>query len=520
MKAPDYCMRLGSAKKFFVEAKKPSVNLMQDSSPAYQIRSYAWSAKLPVSILTDFEEFAVYDCRIKPSKSDNAKKARIFYCSYKEFAEKWDEIAAIFSRDAVWQGSFDKYAKETKTKGIQEVDDAFLEEIEEWREMLAKNIALLNEVSHRDVNFAVQKVIDRIIFLRICEDRGIESEGRLLAQTNGSNIYGRLRELFRAADDRYNSGLFHFKNENDQSESPDTLTLDLKIDDVVLKKIITHLYQPESPYVFSVISADILGQVYEQFLGKVIRVDGHEAFVEEKPEVRKAGGVYYTPTYIVEYIVKNTVGKLLVDLSPSEVAKIKICDPACGSGSFLIQAYQYLLDWHLDKYINDLTKSKKFLTQDYKGNWCLSTSERKRILLNNIYGVDIDAQAVEVTKLSLLLKVLEGETMQSIQQQFLTMHERVLPNLGSNIKCGNSLVGPDFYVKQQMSLMEDDEQLRVNVFNWEAAFPEVFGGKTPGFDSIIGNPPYGATFSNSESGVCTLTQYPLHVVGDRYILFV
>ena len=498
-KAPDYCFRIGSVKKFFVEAKKPSVNLKDDVSPAFQLRRYAWSAKLPLSILTDFEEFAVYDCRIKPVQTDKASTGRVLYFTYKDYPAKWDELVNIFSREAVLKGSFDKYAESSKLKkGTATVDDAFLTEIEDWRDMLAKNIALRNaDLTTRELNFAVQRTIDRIVFLRICEDRGIEEYGRLQTQLNGTNVYKRLVQLFSQADDRYNSGLFHFQREKERHEEPDKLTPNISIDDKPLKDIINRLYYPESPYEFSVLSADILGQVYEQFLGKVIRLTaGHQAKVEEKPEVRKAGGVYYTPKYIVDYIVKNTVGKLVEDKKPKEVEKLKILDPACGSGSFLLGAYQYLLDWHLKWYIdNEPDKwAKTKQPSIYQGpspdpntpNWNLTTSEKKRILLNNIYGVDIDSQAVEVTKLSLLLKVLEGENNQTLANQLRMFHERALPDLGDNIKCGNSLIGPDFY--QQQTLLDDEERYRVNVFDWEKEFPEIM--KAGGFSAVIGNPPY------------------------------
>ena len=322
-----------------------------------------------------------------------------------------------------------------------------------------------------------------------------------MALLNGSNVYRRLLEIFRYADERYNSGLFHFQKEKDRPESPDELTPMLTIDDKLLKDIIRRLYYPESPYEFSVLPADILGQVYEQFLGKVIRLTSeHRAVVEEKPEVRKAGGVYYTPTYIVDYIVKNTVGKLLEDKTPKQVSKLHILDPACGSGSFLLGAYQYLLDWHRDWYTNNdpqkwATGKNPTLYQAQGGDWHLTTAERKRILLNNIYGVDIDSQAVEVTKLSLLLKVLEGENNQTLERQFKFFHERALPDLGNNIKCGNSLIGPDFY--DQQTIVDEDERYRINVFDWNAEFPEIM--KSGGFDAVIGNPPYGALFSEKEA---------------------
>lgn len=496
-KAPDYSFRIGGARKFFVEAKKPSVNIKEDFAPAFQLRRYAWSAKLPLSIVTDFEEFAVYDCRNKPDKSDKSSNGRTLYLTFRQYAERWDEISGIFSKDAVLKGSFDKYAASHKAKrGTAEVDDAFLHEIETWRDLLAKNIALRNpSLTGRELNYAVQVTIDRLIFLRICEDRGIEPYGKLQALLNGTNIHGRLKELYHQADQRYNSGLFHFRPEKGIAEAPDELTPGLVIDDKVLKEILRHFYYPDSPYEFSVLPADILGQVYEQFLGKVIRLTaGHRAVVEDKPEVRKAGGVFYTPTYIVDYIVKNTVGRQLEGRGPKEAEKLRIVDPACGSGSFLLGAYQYLLDWHLKWYVDNgpekHAKGKSpALYQSHSGEWRLTTAERKRILLNNIYGVDIDAQAVEVTKLSLLLKVLEGETEQSLNSQMSLFHERALPNLGSNIKCGNSLIGPDFYEGDQLGLLGDDEEsYRINAFDWKREFAEVF--KAGGFDAVIGNPPY------------------------------
>lgn len=513
--APDYLFRIGGTRKFFVEAKKPSVKLADDISPAYQLRRYAWTAKLPLSILTDFEEFAVYDCRIKPNKNDKPSTARINYYTYKDYIEKWDEIESIFSKDSILKGSFDKFAETNKGKrGTAEVDDAFLKEIEAWRETLAKNIALRNpKLSNRELNYSVQKIIDRIIFLRICEDRGIEEYGQLLNHLNGTNVYKRLLQIFTRADEKYNSGLFHFETEKDRPESPDEITPGLNIDDKTLKDIIRTLYYPDSPYEFSVLPADILGHVYEQFLGKVIRLTpAHQAKIDEKPEVKKAGGVYYTPTYIVDYIVKNTLGKLLTDdKTPKQVSKITVLDPACGSGSFLIVAYQYLLDWHLKFYIsNDPEKHARSknppVYSSSNGEWKLTTSERKRILLNNIYGVDIDPQAVEVTKLSLLLKVLEGETEETLSSQFKFFRERALPDLGSNIKCGNSLIGPDFYQQTELNLITDEERMRINVFDWHKEFPEIFmkssghserseeSGSTAksgqGFDVVIGNPPW------------------------------
>ncbi len=525
-KIPDYSFRVGGVRKFFVEAKKPSINLKNDPEPAYQLRRYGWNAKLSLSIITNFAEFAVYDCRIKPESTDKASTARVWYLPFTDYLEHWEELVERFSFEAVWQGKFEQYATAQKnTKGIIEVDTAFLAEIESWRDKLAHNIALRNpNCSPRQLNFAVQQIIDRIVFLRICEDRGIEDYGRLLSLQNGTKIYQRLFRLFREADERYDSGLFHFKAETGRKE-PDILTPGLTVDDDILKYILKSLYYPDSPYEFSVLGADILGQVYERFLGKVIHLtDKHEAFIEEKPEVKKAGGVYYTPTYIVDYIVKQTIGTLLQDKKVglrSRVNKLKILDPACGSGSFLLGAYQFLLDWHLEQYLQNpkkwATGKNPRLYQAIGKTWKLTVSERKRILLNNIYGVDIDSQAVEVTKLSLLLKVLEDE--QSVISQLSLIKERVLPDIDNNIKCGNSLISNDFYNSQQLGLLDEETLYRINAFDWEAEFADAM--KVGGFDVVIGNPPYVRQELLSESKNYFQDHYQTyHGVADLYVYFI
>jgi type I restriction-modification system DNA methylase subunit len=231
-------------------------------------------------------------------------------------------------------------------------------------------------------------------------------------------------------------------------------------------------------------------------LGKTIRFrnikgDTHTALIEEKPEVKKAGGVFYTPQYIVDYIVQNTVGEKLKNLTPKEAANIKICDPACGSGSFLVGAYQYLLDYHLDYYTQAqnikpaLTNGKIFETaaKSYK----LTIGEKQRILTNSIFGVDVDSQAVEVTKLSLYLKLLENEGKEAEGWLFKHSDRTLLPSLEENIRCGNSLIGTDFY-EQMLFKLTDEEQIKVNCFDWQKGFANIF--KAGGFDVVIGNPPY------------------------------
>ena len=316
-KAPDYSFRLSGGKRlFFVEAKKPSVAVKEEIQPAYQVRRYGWSAKLAVSIITDFEELAVYDCTKKPNPTDKASVARVKYLTYKDYLKEFDFLWDTFSKERVLKGSFDKFIQSNlHKKGTATVDKEFLLSLDSWRTYLATSIAINNKhLDEDEINFAVQQTIDRIIFLRIAEDRSVEPYGALKEAVKSGNFYQNLFHLFQQADDKYNSGLFDFKK--------DRISKALTIDNKVVKTILNELYYPESPYEFSVLSVEILGSAYEQFLGKTITIDkAHRAKIEEKPEVRKAGGVYYTPQYVVDYIVQNTVGKLVENKAPKEVAK-------------------------------------------------------------------------------------------------------------------------------------------------------------------------------------------------------
>ena len=489
--APDYAFRVGGQRVFLLEAKKPAVNISESAKSAYQLRRYAWNLGLPVSLLTDFTELALYDCSKAPRRNAVPSTGRLKVWTCAQFVTDWDEISSILSRDAVVAGGLARFAKNAIAAGpTAQVGKAFLKEIEAWREILAQQFAQDNPtLNSRELNSAVQLTIDRILFLRICEARGMETAGELRELLVADDAYARLQGLFRHAEQKYNSGLFHFSVERGRASEVDSLTPLLKLANGPLREIVGALDGEDSPYDFSVMPVDVLGQVYEQFLGKVIQLDRHHvASIDYKPEVRKSGGVYYTPTWVVEYIVSNTLGPALAGKSPKSAALIRVLDPACGSGSFLLGAYQYLLDWHLDWYrAHSPEKHRSEIMRTVGGGWRLTTSERKRILLANIYGVDIDRQAVEVAKLSLAIKVLEGETAETIGQTLRLFQERALPELERNIRCGNSLIESDFY-EGRLPLPDDDFDFSVNAFNWADEFPEAIGGG--GFDVVLGNPPY------------------------------
>ena len=373
-----------------------------------------------------------------------------------------------------------------------------------------------------------QRILDRLLFLRICEDRDIDT-GRPLAsilkfwRANAEDAVPRRvrpskflvreddgaddtqpksaprlslwREVvahFRALDRRPPSSIPFF---NGNLFKPHFIE-ELVVSDEWLAHFLDDVGDDESPYLFNYIPVEILGIIYERFLGKIVRPHGRGVTIEEKPEVRKAGGVYYTPRYIVEYIVAQTVGKLLADRTLEEALQLRILDPACGSGSFLIHAFEVVCE-HCQQWLTDHRGKRN-------KDWCwveenavhLTSKAKRRILRETIHGVDIDPQAVEVTQLSLYLKMLEGENRSTLarERDLFGSDEALLPPLEDNIKCGNSLIASDF------SLVPDD-LVRVHAFDWPVQFPAIM--KAGGFDAVIGNPPWVSLTGKFGNDICS-----------------
>ncbi len=466
---PDYNFRVGGQTKFFVEAKAPSEPL-DSARHILQAKGYAWSTKqVFFVILTDFEEFRFYDASLKPDerKPDEGLLLSLKYTDYLKTAEKlWE-----FSKERVAAGSLDAMLpRDRRTQRLRiPVDEAFLDEMTGWREDLARDIYKNNRhLTAKQLNEVVQRLLDRIVFIRIAEDRNIirkyqlrEAKEYWEARGGKFHIFDWLNVLFHNINEDFNGEIFK-----------PHLSETIKIDSEVLARIIERLYPPKSPYRFDVIGVELLGSIYERYLGKTIRPTAKTVRVEEKPEVRKAGGVYYTPKYIVDYIVKNTVGKVVEGKTPKQIEKIRILDPACGSGSFLIGAFQYLIDYHV-RYLTEHPKEAHVhplfpdLIQGESGEPRLSVVRKARILRNNLFGVDIDPQAVEITMMSLYLKALEGEKSQ------LPPKHALLPELKYNIVCGNSLIGPDIF--EQGTLFGDEERERINAFDWYGVGEHLYG---------------------------------------------
>lgn len=478
-KKPDYAFRADKKVKFFVEAKAPWVPLT-DKGPVFQAKRYAFSTngKAPIVILTDFQEFRVFNSLKRPIL-DNPLDGLLkeLDLTYQQYLDNWDLLWNTFSKEAVLNGSLEPYIAKAP-KNTKTLDVEFLEDLTSWREILAKNIAIRNEKLNVDeINEAVQRVLDRLVFIRNLEDREIEEENLLYnilntKEDNENSFYLKLIPIFQRMNVDYNGLLFkeHFSEQ-------------LLIDNKVIKDLIKNMCYPVSPFQFDVIEPEILGRIYEKFLGSKIRLtDSHRAKVEEKPEVRHAGGVYYTPEYIVNYIVENTVGKLIEGNNPEQISKIKIVDPACGSGSFLIGAFDYLIRYHENWYSDnqDVKKYKKDYYINEKKEISLTIEKKGEILTNNIYGVDIDREATEVAMMSLYLKILEqgydrGETV-------LFKKGSILPDLTKNIKCGNSLIDNSFF--EGRFDFDDNEWKEIKPFDWKKEFNNIL------FDCVIGNPPY------------------------------
>lgn len=480
-KKPDYELRLARQRKLFIEAKKPNINIDRDRSAAFQTRRYGYSASLPIAILTSFNQMAVYDCIPVPNEKDEAHVARLMLISYDEFENRFDELWAIFSRSTIYSGAFDKkYSVGLTRHGAQQFDDYFLTQVKSWRERLAVDIhANTPGLSSSELTYAVQLFLSRIIFLRICEDRDIEKYETLKNLSN-SNTFAELMNILKKADKFYDSGLFRLLDDS---------RLNICISNETLKKIILELYYPQSPYTFAVVETEVLGEIYELFLGEAISVINGEVKIVTKPEVRESGGVVPTPRYLVDSIVERTLAPLISQKSPSELIDITIADICCGSGIFLLSAYEHLLNHYLEWYLthNKSVHTGRVIYESVAGQWRLTFGEKRRILFSHLRGVDIDANAVEVARFSLLLKLIDGESSVGLREFVDRNKTPALPPLDNNFRSGNSLISVNEW-KEVFSKFSDSKKEKINPFNWHDEFLDEM--QRGGFDIILGNPPY------------------------------
>jgi hypothetical protein len=519
-KKPDYELRLARQRKIFVEAKKPTVGIDRDRSSAFQTRRYGFSASLPVAILTNFHQLAVYDCVPKPAETDEPVVARLSIFNYEEFDSRFDDLWNLLSREVVYSGDFDRrFAVGVTRQGAEQFDDYFLRQVRAWRERLAVDInANTPGLSPSELTYAVQLFLSRIIFLRICEDREIEKY-EALRSLGPDDTFASLMEALKHADAFYDSGLFRLL---------DDAPLGIRISDAVLQSIINELYYPQSPYTFAVVETKVLGEIYEQFLGEIISVSHGVVEIVEKPEIRESGGVVPTPRHIADAIVERTLVPSVSGKSPNELSDFTVCDICCGSGTFLLSAYEMLLDHYLAWYSanNMADYVGRTIFEATAGQWRLTFEEKRRILLSHVRGVDIDSNAVEVSRFSLLLKLLEDETVGSLRDYCNEHLSQALPSLDGVIRCGNSLASRTEW-STAIGPMPAPLAEKINPFSWAAEFLAEMG--RGGFDVIVGNPPYiriqnmkayspeeVAFYQNSRSPYSTAQQDNF----DKYALFI
>jgi hypothetical protein len=540
---PDYIFRLGGFPRFIVEAKKPIIDIDEDRDAILQTKSYAWNSTIPLAILTDFEQFRLYDTTPKPDFHHPLRGIIHEFClDYDQYESQWDVLVQTFGRDAVEGGSLERLLASIKKvrpgkrlrtvdrmlidlRGGEPVDQVFLAYLDTHRRHFAAALYRENKAAFPEADTlhgaarlteAVQRILDRLVFMRVIEDRDIVPWGSLRdmlarASEERGEFYRALCATFRDYDTKYNGYLYkpHFSEE-------------LSVDAGVLADFVRTLYPPENWWDFAAIGDDILGTVYERFLGNTIVVKGRQAIVEAKMEVRHAGGVYYTPRFVVDSIIRRVIGPKLQGRTPAEVLDVKILDPACGSGSFLVAALQYLFDDCLAKIAMDPAlakahvpalaeaskgkgrkKKSEIAFQDNEGRWYLAPDFRAALLTHCIHGVDIDQQAVEVTVMSLYLKMLESKLPENWAT--LWVERQLLPSLDNNIQCGNSLIDHEGYdafasFHRRGLFGEDaDTAFRINRFDWTSrtrGFGRLLDAQAvkergrAGFDCIIGNPPY------------------------------
>lgn len=431
-KKPDYSFKVGTEVLFFLETKKPAVNITVDSAPAFQLRRYGWSGNLKISVLTNFTDLYIYDCSIRPREGDGIGVAMIAHYHFDEYIERFEEIYNLLSKEAALTGEFENRFENIRRAVRREpFDQYFLSQIKSWRNALGEDVLQNNpDVDNETLNIFVQRILNRTIFLRICEDRCLENYESLRNITT----YQELKTMFETADRKYDSGLFELLDEDR-----------LIVSDGVLIEIFQSLYYPNNSYEFGVIEPYIIGQIYELFLDEKLEVqpDGH-VVTKEKPEVVDSQGAVNTPKNITDIIVEETLQPLYTNKTLDKVSEYRIADICCGAGNFLLSAFEYICNYYIEFYqsnnLEDAVHHGDVYQLPGNTNYHLSYEIKRKILKNNIFGVDIDPLAVEVSKFSLLLKVLEGSTLEELEAYHQHTHNKILPNLDENIKNGNSLV--------------------------------------------------------------------------------
>lgn len=481
---PDYALIVNDRPILYIDAKRIDVDIEHDEGVAFQVRSYGWSAGFRLSYAFDVQELAIYDCFPKPDQSDDARVARLFYARHTEFLERFDTLWDYFGRSAIRAGSLQtRHPDDQRPRGSVRLDEDFEAKLSEWRCGLAKSMLRVGLTRNpAELSAAAQRILDRIVFLRLCEAIGLEPEGRLntlaLAEHGFWHAFMEEHERYRRA---YDGILFPAMPEDDPT-GVEALLCERWLKGKVFGEIVDGLYYPQ-PYKFDVVPLELLGGIYERYLGKRLVVAGRDVSDEFKPEYQRTKGAVYTPPWVVGRVISRTLEPLMKGRAPEEILQLRVLDPACGSGSFLLGVYDYfertLLDWAA---LHPSEAKAQRIVERHVGADRLTREVARRIIDGCLFGVDIDAEAIEITRMSLALRFVE-RTVDLDHGPPVNL----LQGIGRNIRHGNSIVGPDF-----AGLGLDPQSLRETMpFDWHS--PKHGFGMVlvaGGFDAVVGNPPY------------------------------
>ncbi|MCH7698815.1 MAG: N-6 DNA methylase [Chloroflexi bacterium] len=470
---PDYTLKIDNIPRVYVEAK-PLEDDLYNKKYAEQAITYAYNKGVTWAVLCNFTRVLVFNAEWQTTA---VQRARVLDIGWDEFRKQGTELH-LLARSAVVERSLEEVAQRFGGMKVRlPVEKSLYQQLRTWRAKLFNAIALFRpDLSIEDVDEVIEKIFNRLIFIRNCEDRNVE-EPLLRAALHHhresekrSGLTQEVGDVFKKFNGTFDSELFEDHLTDELLQHAGTQFED------VLYDIVSGLYQPPhsvAAYDFAALDADVLGAVYEQYLGYVAKVVKERAKVQEgqlelglpverievekKLERRKDQGIYYTPKWVVDYIVSQTVERFLGERTHNDILNLRILDPACGSGSFLIGAFDALLGYHARLAGKRVTELDQF--------------ERLKILTANVRGVDIDSQAVEIARLNLLLRAVSKRGL--------------LPSLSEAVVCGNSLIsGDEGALRNEFGATLDSKS---PVF-WQEDFPSTMAAG--GFDIIIGNPPY------------------------------
>lgn len=475
---PDYILRNGTNIKSFLDAKSLDVDIFTDTEAAYQIRSYGWSAQTPCAFLSNFEQLVIFDTRFVPDPIQPAN-ASVIQFQIDNYIENFDMLYDHLWHDNICRNHLEELYAVTAIEGKNRIDSQFMAVLSSFRKRLALNIFKNNPTiiqSNAILNYYVQVILDRIVFIRVCESKGIEDQQKL-------------KSFERAPEGFWNtfksSCYMEFFNHYDGAMfARDAVFQNLKLDDADLVDFVNQLYYP-FPYQFDVIPVKVIANIYEEFLGTQLVIEDDTVKEISKEEYIRSNGAIVTPEHIVDMVCKQTLSlEQIRDVNA--LLSTTILDPCCGSGVFVVSCYEHLAS----KMIALLSQNKKDQQQyaDFyyisDGHTLLTIAGRRAIAKCCIYAIDCDEAAIEVTKMSLALKIVDGNDLLA-WEGIGVFDNNILKEIAKNIKLGNALVSDD-------KIFSPEEIIDIKPFDFQAAFPSVFE-QQGGFCYIVGNPPYVET---------------------------